>query len=202
MNKENIDLLNNLIDLSKIALPSLFTLLAGYFGYRYGIRQMKNQKRLEFVERQLLEFYSPMIGCLKKIKAKSELRYEISRASDPAWRKICDEHRGKQFWDDEKRFEPFKKSIVHDNKQLREELIPLYDKMISIFTENYYLAELETKNWYSELSRFVELWHRWLDESIPVEVIKELDHTEERLKPFYEDLETQILKLQKELSGK
>lgn len=201
MSKEYIDIINNLIDLSKIVLPSLFTLLAASFGYRYGFRLIKNQKRLEFVERQLREFYSPMIGCLKKIKAKSELRYEISKASDPAWRKICDEH-PKQFWDHEKYFEPFKKSIMYNNKQLREELIPLYDKMVSIFTENDCLAESETKSWYQELTRFVELWHRWLNGSIPVEVIKELDHSEERLKPFYEDLETQILKLQKELSGK
>jgi len=201
MSKENIDIINNLIDLSKIVLPSLFTLLAGSFGYRYGLRLMKNQKKLEFIERQLREFYSPMLGCLKSIRAKSELRYEISKVSSPAWRKICDAH-PKPFLDHEKYFEPFKKSIMYDNKQLREELIPLYDKMLSIFSENYYLTESVTKTWHSELTRFVELWHRWLNESIPVEVIKELDHTEERLKPFYEDLETQILKLQKKLSGK
>lgn len=201
MSKENIDIINNLIDLSKIVLPSLFTLLAGFFGYRYGLKQLKNQKKLEFIERQLREFYSPVLGCLKRIKAKSELRFEISKASDPAWQKICDEH-PKPFLDSEKYFEPFKKQILYDNKQLREELIPLYDKMLSIFTENYYLAESETKKWYSELTRFVEIWHRWLDESIPAEVIKELDHKEERLKPFYDELESQIIKLQKELSGK
>ena len=201
MSKENIEIINNLIDLSKIVLPSLFTLLAGSLGYRYGLRHMKNQKRLEFVERQLREFYSPMIGCLKRINAKSELRYEISKACDPAWRKICEEH-PKPFLDSDKYFEPFKKSLMYDNKQLREELIPLYDKMLSIFSENYCLAESETKSWYSELTRFVELWHRWLDESIPAEVINELDHKEDRLNPFYQDLESQIIKLQKELSGK
>ncbi|MBI5205586.1 MAG: hypothetical protein HZA11_11780 [Nitrospirae bacterium] len=201
MSKENIEIINNLIDLSKIVLPALFTLLAGSFGYRYGLRLMKNQKRLEFIERQLREFYSPMLGCLKRIKAKSELRFEISKASDPAWQKICGEH-PKPFLEHKKYFEPFEKQIMYDNKQLREELIPLYDKMLAIFTENYYLAESETKNWYSELTRFVEIWHRWLDESIPAEVIKELEHKEERLTPFYQGLESQIVKLQKELSGK
>lgn len=198
MGKEYVGLLNNLIDLLKIVLPAF---LVGYFGYRYGIRQMMKQKRLEFVERQLREFYSPMIGCLKKIKAKSELRYEISKASDPAWQKICDEH-PKPFTDHEKYFEPFRKSILHDNKQLREELIPLYDEMVSIFTENLWLVNSVTKKWYPELSRFVDLWHRWLDESIPAEVIQEMDHTEERLEPFYQDLENQLEELQKELSSK
>jgi len=201
MGKEYMEQLNNLIDLLKIAVPSLFTLLAGYFGYRYGIRQMRSQKRSEFVERQLREFYSPMIGCLKKIRAKSELRFEISKASDPAWRKICDEHPN-PFIDHEKYFEPFKKSIMYNNKQLREELIPLYDKMVSIFTKNFWLANSSTRKWYSELSRFVDLWHRWLEESIPVEVIQEMDHTGERLEPFYQDLENQLEELQKELSNK
>ena len=74
--------------------------------------------------------------------------------------------------------------------------------MLLIFTENYWLANSTTKQWYSELSRFVDLWHRWLDDSIPVEIIKEMDHTEERLKPFYEDLGNQLETLQKEFSGK
>jgi hypothetical protein len=201
MDKEYIELLNNLIDLSKIALPYLSTLLAVYLGYWFSTKQMKKQKRLEFIERQLREFYSPMIGCLKKIKAKSELRFEISKASDPAWRKICDEH-PKLFIDHEKYFEPFKKSIMYDNKQLREELIPLYDEMVSIFTKNLWLVNSTTRKWYSELSVFVDLWHRWLEKSIPAEVIQKMNHTEKRLKPFYQDIENQLEKLQKELSYK
>lgn len=43
MSKEYIDIINNLIDLSKIVLPSLFTLLGASFGYRYGLRLIKNQ---------------------------------------------------------------------------------------------------------------------------------------------------------------
>lgn len=195
-----MELLNNLIDLLKIALPSLFTLLAGYFGYRYGIRQMRNQKRLEFVERQITQFYSPMIGCLKKIRAKSELRFEIEKASNSAWRKICDEH-PTPFIDNEKYYEPFKKSIMYDNKQFREELIPLYDEMVSIFERNFWLANSTTRQWYYELIRFVDIWHRWIEETIPPKVVQEMDHTEKKLKPFYQDLENQLEKLQKELSG-
>ncbi len=74
--------------------------------------------------------------------------------------------------------------------------------MVSIFTENLWLANPTTLIWYSELSRFVDLWHRWLDESIPVEVIEEMNHTEERLYPFYKELEDQIVILKLELTGK
>jgi hypothetical protein len=201
MNQATIDLLNNLIDLAKIVLPSALTLLGGYLGYQYGVGQFKKQKKIEFVERQIREFYSPLIGCLNRIKAKSELRYEISKTSDPAWRKIVAQH-PKPFLDHEKYFEPFEKAILYDNDQLRNELIPLYDKMVSIFSENYWLAEPETRKWYSELSRFVDLWHRWLDKTIPSEVIQEMDHTEARLKPLYENLDVSLEKLQNTLIGK
>jgi hypothetical protein len=201
MDQATIDLLDNLIDLAKIVLPSLITLLGGYLGYQYGIGQFRKQKKLELVERQIREFYSPMIGCLNQIKAKSELRFEISKASDPAWRKIVAQH-PKPFYDHEKYFEPFKKAILYDNDQLRNELIPLYDKMVEIFSENYWLAEPETREWYSELSRFVDLWHRWLENTIPPEVIQEMDHTEARLKPFYENLNISLEELQKRFVGK
>jgi hypothetical protein len=201
MRQEYIDLFNNLIDLAKIVLPSLLTLAGGYLGYQYGIGQFRKQKKFEFVERQIREFYSPMIGCLKQIEAKSKLRYEISKASDPAWRKICAQH-PHPFEDHEKYFEPFKKSILYNNNQLRNELIPLYDKMVTIFSENYWLADAETRKWYSELCGFVELWHRWLDESIPAEVIQEMNHTEERLKPLYQNLDICLENLKKTLVGK
>lgn len=162
-------------------------------------REQKN-RQLAFVERQLEEFYSPMIGCLRKIRAKSQLRYEIDKVSETAWHNICERH-PKPFLDHEKYFEPFQKTIEYNNKQLSEEIIPLYDQMVLIFTEKYSLANSSTRKWYSELSNFVELWHRWLDKSIPAEVIEDMSHSEERLKPFYDDLESQIENLQKKLSG-
>ena len=201
MNQALMDLLNNIIDFAKIASPYFLTLFSAYIGYRFGVDQYRKQKKLEFVERQIREFYSPMLGCLNQIRAKSELRYEISKVSDLAWKKIVAQH-PQPFEDHEKYFEPFKKSILYDNDQLRNELIPLYDKMAMIFSENYWLAEPETRKWYSELSMFVDLWHRWLDETIPSEVIRDMNHTEERLKPPYENLNTSLEKLQKILVGK
>jgi len=198
MRNDYIKLLTNLIDLLKILLP---TFLATYFAYRYGMKRLRNQQRLKFIERQLREFYSPMVGSVKKIKVISESIFEISKASDPAWREIC-EKQPTPFIDHDKYFEPFRRSIMYNNKQFREEVIPLYDKMVSIFTEKLELANSSTKKWYPELWRFVDLWHRWLKKSIPKEVLSKMDHTEERLKPLYQDLENQLEELKEELSGK
>jgi len=156
-------------------------------------------REYNFAVRQLEEFYAPMIGCLRKIRANSDLRVEINKASDIAWRQICEEH-PRPFLDHEKYFGPFQKSIEYNNKQLRDEIIPLYDRMLTVFTEKYWLANASTRQWYPELVTFVELWHRWLDSSIPAEVIQEMSHTEERLKPFYLDLESQLSGLHERLS--
>ena len=157
-------------------------------------------RQIRFIERQLEEFYSPMMGCLRKIQAKSLLRLEIGKVSHVAWKEICKRHPD-PFLDHEKYFEPFMKAIRYNNKELREEIIPLYDEMLSIFTEKYWLANPSTRKWFSELSAFVGLWHRWLDESIPADVVREIGHNEDQLKPFYEDLESYIDMLQKRLSG-
>ncbi len=68
-------------------------------------------------------------------------------------------------------------------------MIPAYQQMAKLFRDNYWLAHPETRGHYQELIEFVELWERWLAKSIPAEVIQRLEHTEDRLKPFYEHLE-------------
>jgi hypothetical protein len=194
--------LKNIIDLFKMSLPFLFNLLiallAGYFGFKYVLKQIKTKMRLDFKERQLREFYSPLIGYRKRILAMSELRVAIYNASETKFKEVYMTNPNSS----EENSKRYDNSKDYDKKQFREELMPLYDKMVTIFTENYYMAESETKNYYNELIMFVEIWHRELSEAIPREVVTELKHTEERLKPFYNDLDNQTNKLSKELSNK
>jgi len=55
----------------------LQSVISGLIGagvvYYFGIRQLVAQRRLAFVERQLVEFYAPLTGFRKQIRAKSEL---------------------------------------------------------------------------------------------------------------------------------
>src|SRR5437868_10642688 len=97
----------SLIDLVKSVITSFITLSAVYLGYRFTIKQNKRQRQLEFTERKITIFYSPMIGYRNQIKAKSELRLELSKAANTAWGKICDEQ-PTPFLEHEKYFEPFK----------------------------------------------------------------------------------------------
>jgi hypothetical protein len=190
-----------MIDLAIVIIPTIVTLLAGYLGYRYGLAHLRREKYYEFLEKQLKEFYSPMLGYLEEIRAKSNVRYEIFKATDPVWKKIVSEN-PIPFLDSDKYFEPFKKQIFYDNKQLREELIPLYRRMCKVFSKNIGIVNQSTRKWYYELTRFVEIWERWLADSIPVEVIIEIEHKEERLFPFYKDLENNMSELLRKLASK
>ena len=205
LNEQQLHLINNLIDLAKIVLPSFFILLAAILGarltYRFAVRRLKLEKRLDFVRQQVTDFYSPLIGCRKRIRASSELRVELSRASDIAWRKICDEQ-PTPFLEHEKYFEPFKRQIEDENKRFPKFLLPLYDEMVDIFTKNYWLAEDSTKEFYKPFCRYVELWHRFHDDAIPPRVFEEVPLDEETLLPFYENLESNLSKLRDELSQK
>lgn len=191
------NLYSSLIDLVIIIIPALIT---GLLGYLYGLLKLSREKKLEFYERQLREFYSPILGCVEEVKAKSKVREEIFKLSDPAWKKIVAEQ-PKPFLESDKYFEPFQKQILYDNKQFREELFTLYKKMFLIFSTNISLANSSTRKWYYELARFVEIWARWLEDSIPVEVVKEMNHNENRLEPFYQDLKVNMEKIRRKIFG-
>lgn len=205
MNKEQLELLNNLIEFGKIAIPSLITLLAVFLGarvgYRFSLKRFKLEKKLDFISQQVTEFYSPLVGCRMRIRASSELRVELSGACGTAWKKICEEQ-PTPFLDHEKHFEPFKKQIEGENKRFPKYLLPLYDQMVDIFTKKYWLAENSTKEFYKPFCRYVELWHRFYDDAIPPRVLEEVRIDEKDLIPFYEDLETNLNSLRGELAQK
>lgn len=180
--------------LNKLIIPGVM-LFAGYW---LSSRGEKNKNNREFIEKQIAEFYSPMLGLRKKIVVLSELRVDISKATDESWKEtVKDKTVG---WNSDDAFIPYEKSIEYDNQQLREKIIPLYDQMVNLFTQKYWLANESTKQWYNELIRFVEIWHRWLLKSIPTESLQDLDHKESRLHPFYKNLEEELNKLTKMIS--
>ena len=185
-------------------VPILSSLLSGLVGaavvYYFGIRQLVIQRRLAFMERQLVEFYAPLTGIQKQILAKSEIRTKVSAAANTAWQEICERYSEQPLPNHEQRFEPFKKIIEYDNEQLKIELIPKYEEMLKIFTERYHLAAKETRVFYAEFLEFVEIWNRYLAESLPPEVLRKLEHGEEKILLFYEHLESKMQQLQNEIS--
>lgn len=124
---------------------------------------------------------------------------EIDSAAEKAWQIIFERGRKSQQWESGKDFEPFSEIISYNNKQLETELLPKYREMLKIFTENLWLADPETRKYYTELSKFIDIWDRWLSKSIPPEVMEILNHSEDKLLEFYEHIESKLDYLKKKI---
>jgi hypothetical protein len=209
--ERNTLLLNDgqIIELFRWGISVSVPVLSGLAGVLIGALLTKRRERLQrkhdFVSRQLKDFYSPLLGIRSEIKMLGELRLKIHDVADTTWRQLCDEAReagGPTALREmrENRFPEFKRIIEYDNRQLAEELLPAYRRMVTIFRENMWLAETETRFYFNNLLEFVELWNRWLAETVPSEVIRAIKHDEDSLQSFYKHLEEKHDELQAKLS--
>lgn len=177
---------------ASIAVPAI----AGFSGVVLGAwltgRRERTQRRLSYLERQLKDFYSPMLGLRNEIEMHSTLRVRIQETANTVWQELC--HQNQERGIDaltafsQSRGEEFKRVIDYDNGKFQGELLPAYRQMAKLFRESFWLAEPETRSHYSNLIEFVEVWERWFAKSIPGEVIAKLGHSEEKLKGFYDHL--------------
>lgn len=186
-----------------IVIPSASGVGGVMLGAWLSGRRENRQRQLAFVEQQLRDFFSPMLGIRSEIRTRRELQVKLQQAADTQWRKLCEEKRqigldAIQKMADERR-EPFTAIIEYDNRQLAKEVIPAYRRMVGLFRDNLWLAEHETKDYFGLLFEFVELWERWLADTIPPEVMRSLEHSEESLLPFYEHLEHKHAELRAKL---
>ena len=183
-----------------IVAPLVSGLVGAAVVYHFGVRQLRIQRRMTFAERQLSEFYAPLAGMRTQILAKSEMRLRVSSAADAAWREICESYRGQIMHNHKELFAPFKKITEYENKQLEIELLPLYRRMLELFTSQYHLADAETRTHYQEFLEFVEIWNRAQEDSLPTEVLIKLKHDEDKVKPFYQHLLARMQELQDEIA--
>jgi len=195
---ENQDIIRWLIT---ILAPPISGLLGVLLGSWLSVRKDRIQRQHDFIEKQLLNFYSPLLSIYKEIKIRSEVRKKISVAANAVWQKLCQEREGnpEALHNLSEERTDFKRIIEYNNKQLKNKNIPSYREMVNIFKDNWQFASLNTRPYYDLLFEFVDIWERFLDDSLPPEIIDYLNHTEEKLKPFYENLHINHDKLRSRL---
>lgn len=180
----------------KFIVSTITPFLAGWMGLKFGLRQLKEERRLAFIEKQLNEFYSPLLGMHKVIREKSILRLKISKAGDKGWKENV--HNGQN-----PSIEPIKDEIAYDNRQLMEEFIPTYKKMLDIFRDQYWLAEPTTRCFFGDFVEYVEIWNRFIKRGVSMISLEGIGgHHEEKLQPFYDELEHQTAILSKQIAQK
>ena len=177
------------------ALNIVMTAVAGLAGVVLGGwiagRHERIERQQNRAREQLNSFYSPLLGMRMAIQAKSAVREQVTNTAGAAWAEpfrdvTPGDHETVRTLGERQGYE---KVIEENNRQLKEELLPLYRQMIDHFTKNLAHAEPSTRNYYVELVRFVDIWDRWLKGTIPREVLVKLEHTEDGLQPFYQDLQ-------------
>jgi hypothetical protein len=190
--------------------PAALTALVGLAGIVIGAcltawlaaRRDRRERQVAFIEKQLSEFYSPMLGLRAEIRMFGELRVKLQNEAGAAWRELCEGIKpgpGSQALS-MSRFPQFKALIEHDNTQFNERLMPAYRKMVGLFREKLWPAEDETREHYSLLVEFVDVWERWLSGALPPELIARTGHSEAKLHPFYSHLEAEHARLRQTLS--
>ena len=182
--------------------------LAGLGGVAIGAwltsRRERAQRRLAFLEKQLTNFYSPMLGLRNEVQTEGAFRVRVQGAASAAWAQLCADMAALEITERQRitseRGPEFTRIIEYDNTKLHEKLLPAYRKMVELFRENYYLAESATQGHYHALVEFVEGWNRWVEKALPPEVLKRLEHSEDNLAPFYAHIEAKHAEIRATLS--
>lgn len=191
------------------AASALFGVAVGGYFTAHNQKRERQQRR---INDQLAEFYSPMLGLRAQVLAKSELRLKITGEAESAWQAMMvrayerkEVKEGNIDYVEKlrsERFPQFEKLTEYENQQLEQDIIPAYRKMVELFTSRMHLAEFSTIQHFPALLEFVEIWNLWLDNSLPVEVLGRLQHSEEKLYLFYEDLADNFARMQQVLCEK
>jgi hypothetical protein len=204
-NRIEVELVDNF---TTVALPIISAVsgLGGVFlGAWLSSRNEQRKRRLDFVEKQLQELYSPPLSIRKQVRTLSELRVRIGTEAGGVWQELCAEareHGGPTALTklSAERSADFDAITHYENEQWRNELLPSYKQMLQIFREKFWLAENSTREQFQKLIVYIELWERALNKTIPGEVVARLSVREAELVPLYDDLEQTFDKLRAKLS--
>ena len=157
----------------------------------------KRERRQRRISEQLAGFYGPMLAIRAQVLSQMDLGQKISGKAEAAWQTVVkrvyegNDELGKIDRMEkltQQRWPSFEKLTAYGNRQLVEEIIPSYRKMVELFTSKMHLAEPSTITYFPVLLEFVEIWNRWLNESLPGEVLGLLNHSEDTLFPLYDNL--------------
>jgi hypothetical protein len=79
--------------------------------------------------------------------------------------------------------------------------MPRYRSMIDTFRDKMTLAEPETREFFTHLVEFVDVWDKIIAKKLPPSIAPAIRHTEANLTPFYKHLEEVHDRLRCEVVG-
>jgi hypothetical protein len=188
---------------AQILIPAVAALAGVLIGGLITSHNQKKDRQYRRTKEQLEGFYSVLLGMRLQIHTKSELREKLNTIAREVWPKELESGSFGDPLAKEKIFNAkwpqYEKIFEYNERQLEQEIIPLYREMLAHMTKFMGLAEPSTIKHYGTLVEYVEIWNRAFQQSLPREVRARLQHEEQKLYPFYEDLETQAQRLRDKL---
>jgi hypothetical protein len=153
-------------------------------------RREQNARNIQHRRQQLSEFYGPLLGMHKEIRARSELRVKLQAAiDDDHMRGMLLAGPGNTETASDVHLPTILTNIEDEKVTFREVLMPRYRSMIDTFREKMWLAEPETREYFTDLIEFVDVWDKIIAGKLSTAIAPAIGHTEKNLHPFYEHLE-------------
>lgn len=160
-------------------------------GHRLATSQARDQRKRDRVSHQIDELYSPLLGLLERALSLAALRTKIGTSADRAWRTLVEQ--GALTPETEALTScSYDRIIAYNNSELRDEILPLYQEMLTIFTRRYGLAEPSTRVHFPTLIGFSGLWRRQMTDPLPSAVLRQLPNPGPDLDMFHTDLVTTL----------
>jgi hypothetical protein len=165
-------------------LPSLVSALSALIGVLIGGWITTRNQKIDRQQRRLqeqLNFYGTLLGMRKEIRAKSEVRkriQDLSRAAYDNELKMAEGDPVVKKRISSERWPEYEKGFQYDEKQLTEELVPLYGEILALWSKNMALAEPSTQAHYGVFVEYVEVWNRALKKTLVAEVLWEIRHAD------------------------
>lgn len=153
-------------------------------------KEVKEARRKGFQGEQLERFYSPALGKLDELRAKTVARVDFIRESAEA--RDAEPHR----YD----VEEFKEMIEFHNQRMREDILPLHGQVVDLFRDQRALVEPSTMEHYDTLIRFVDAW-QFSPAARSFEVASLLRGQQTSLVPLHDDVRQHVERLRKQALG-
>jgi hypothetical protein len=177
----------------------LGVLVGGWLTGKHQRQDRRNARRSQ----QCMEFYAPLRAMWAEIRAKTQVRLKVHEAAHTLWPEkfqgVVDPVLKMEI--DNQEGPKYEKIFDYSDEQLKKEIVPLYRKMLEHFSSHMGLAEPSTLEHYPAFVEYVEIWNRFLRDSLPSGVANKLDHKETTLYPLYEDIQNNFNKLRAELNS-
>jgi hypothetical protein len=129
--------------------PLLSGFLGALVGATWGAWRERVQRQRDFGQQQLNQLYAPLLALRVEIKALSQTREFFRDLGEQGWQKVTEATEGlsgeakRQVT--EERWPEYKRLIEYDEKSFREVQLPAYRQMVSIFRDNLWLADYDTR---------------------------------------------------------